>query len=256
MKDKAIVLTAFGTSTSARNTYTYFEKSLQKRYPDHDIFWSFSSKLLRKKMKKKDITWHSPEQILKNLKKNGYKGAVVQSLHIVPGIEFEKTMHAVQGSPVPATVGKPLLSSEIDCHRALKALSAHIPDPAEWITLLVGHGTHHSGAGAMYMLFDQCIAKRYPENVFLCMVEGIPSWDATRKKLKKSKGCKIKFIPLMFVAGEHMKHDVLGKHKDSWMMQLEGYQIDSSSEGVGFNDKILDIYFDHLDEALSKDTTL
>ena len=53
----------------------------------------------------------------------------------------------------------------------------------------------------------------------------------------------------MFVAGEHVMSDVLGDHEDSWKSKLEGYQLDTEEKGLGFNKKILEIYFDHLVEA-------
>jgi sirohydrochlorin cobaltochelatase len=56
----------------------------------------------------------------------------------------------------------------------------------------------------------------------------------------------------MFVAGEHIMNDVLSNYKDSWKTQLEGFEIDGSEKGLGFNEKILEIYFDHLKDAMEK----
>jgi sirohydrochlorin cobaltochelatase len=252
MKDGAIVLVAFGTLTEARDTYAFFEERLRKRFPDKDILWAFSSKNLRKQVAKEGISWKSPERVLKTLKKEGYKSAVLQSLHIVPGIEFEKVTNAAKMSRLNVSVGMPLLSSEIDCYRTLDALSGSISDPDECITVIVGHGSVHSGAGAVYMQFEEFVTSRYPKNVYVSMVEGLPSWESTRKKVKKTALRKIKFIPLMFVAGEHIMNDVLSNYKDSWKTQLEGFKIDGSEKGLGFNEKILEIYFDHLKDAMEK----
>ena len=252
MKDRAIVPVAFGTLTKARDTYEFFEERLRKQFPGENILWAFSSKKLRTQIEKEGISWKSPENVLKTLKREGYKSVVLQSLHIVPGIEFEKVANAAKASRLNVSVGVPLLSSEIDCYRTLDALSGSIPDPADCLTVIVGHGTVHSGAGAVYMQFEEFVTSRYPKNVYVSMVDGVPSRESTLEKIKKAGLHKIKFIPLMFVAGEHIMNDVLGNYNDSWKAHLGGYEIDGSEKGLGFNEEILEIYFDHLKDAMEK----
>lgn len=252
MKDRAIIVSAFGTSTAAKDTYSFFEDKLRGRYPQDEIFWAFSSRKLRNKMTSFDPSWNGLAEVLKEVAGKGYSSAVIQSLHIVPGVEFEKILHAAEGSKLNLSIGMPLLSSDIDCCRALDAVSDRIADTQRCITLLVGHGTSQSAAGACYLQFNEYLQKRYPDNVFLAMVEGQPTWSAVVKALKKSRIRKIKFIPFMFVAGEHILYDVLGAHEESWAFQLKGYEIDHTEKGLGFNEKIIAIYFDHLKDALLK----
>lgn len=252
MKDRAIVLSAFGTLTAAQETYTFFEEKLSKRFFEEEIFWAYSSKTIIEKMQKENVCLKSTQQVLKTLKQQGFNSAVFQSLHIVPGIEFEELKATAGKARLNNSVGLPLLSSEIDCYRTIDALSGSIPDPGECITVLAGHGTPHSKAGSMYLLFEDCVRKQYPENVYVSMVDGQPSWESALKKIKKSAVKKIKFIPLMFVAGEHIMSDVLGDHSSSWKNRLEGYEIDGAGKGLGFNSKIIDIYSDHLQGAIAK----
>lgn len=58
----------------------------------------------------------------------------------------------------------------------------------------------------------------------------------------------------MLVSGEHILHDVLGDHEESWAAQLKGYELDVTEKGLGFNDKIIEIYGDHLMEAIQKNS--
>lgn len=102
------------------------------------------------------------------------------------------------------------------------------------------------------MQFEECLKSKHHKNVFVCMVEGMPSWETALENIKNSPIKKIKFIPLMFVAGEHMMNDVLGECYGSWKTRLEGYEIDGSEKGLGYNEKILEIYFDHLVKAMEK----
>ncbi len=106
MNDTAIILTAFGTSTEARATYDFFEAQARERFPQHDIHWAYTSRTLRAKMALKGILWRSPEELLRELPERGYRRAVIQSLHIVPGKEFDKIAAAAAQAPLPAAVGK------------------------------------------------------------------------------------------------------------------------------------------------------
>ena len=252
MKDRAIILVAFGTSTAAKDTYAFFEEKLRERFPGEDIFWAFSSRTLRKSMAKEGIPWKGLKQVLKTIQVQGRRQVVLQPLYIVPGIEFEKVNSAAELLHLNISVGMPLLSTEIDCYRTIDALSSRIPDMDECITVLAGHGTIHSGAGAMYMQFEECLKARYPRNVHVSVVEGVPSWESVRDEIEKSTLRKVKFIPLMFVAGEHIMQDVMGNHNESWKSQLEGFEIDGGETGLGFNEKIQEIYFDHLGEAMER----
>jgi len=252
MSKQALVLTAFGTSTKARDTYEYCEKRLRERFPGQDIFWAFSSSMLRAKMSAENLHWNSPGQVLKQLGQQGYTRAAVQSLHVVPGIEFDK----VQSVDIPAglavAVGRPLLDCEADCRRVLDALAVRIPGPSDAFTVLAGHGTPHSGANDMYRLFERCLEERCGTQVCLAMVEGMPSWEQALAKIRRSGLQAVSIVPLMFVAGEHIMNDVLGDRDGSWKSSLSGFRVDGSAGGLGLNDNILTIYADHIEAALQQ----
>jgi len=250
MNDTAIILSAFGTSTEARATYNFFEAGVRERFPRHDILWAYTSRTLRAKMARKGVLWRSPEELLHDLPERGYRHAVIQSLHIVPGIEFDKIAAAAAAAPLPAAVGKPLLSCSADCTRVLDALAAHIADPSSTITVLAGHGTPHHEATALYNEFSRQLRLRYPENVHLCMVEGEPSWEGTLACMKKTALRRVRIVPFMFVAGDHILHDVLGD-SDSWLSQLDGYAVDARRSGLGHNSAIADIFFQHMRAAFT-----
>ena len=250
MNDTAIILTAFGTSTEARATYDVFEAGVLQQFPQYDIHWAYTSRTLRAKMALKGIVWRSPAELLRDLPERGYRSAVIQSLHIVPGKEFEKIAVAAAQAPLPAAVGRPLLSCSADCSLVLDGLAAHIPDPASTITVLAGHGTPHHEATAIYNEFSRQLHVRYSENVYLCMVEGEPSWEETLKRIQKSPLRRVRIVPFMFVAGDHILHDVLGAG-NSWLAQLEGYEVDALRSGLGHNPAVVDVFFQHMQAALT-----
>ena len=251
MNDTAIILAAFGTSTEARDTYAFFDARVREQFPGYDILWAYTSRTLRGKMAREGLVWQSPEELLLELPEKGYKQAVVQSLHIVPGREFEKIAAAAQQAPLPVSVGRPLLAGKKDCDDVLASRAGDIADPAGCITVVVGHGTKHAGAHNMYLLFQGCLKKRYPGNVFLSMVEGDPSWPETLQAIRKSAIRNIKFLPLMFVAGDHIINDVLGA-ANSWAAQLAGFTLAAQTKGLGHHAQVVKIYFQHLQDALNR----
>lgn len=250
MHDTAIVFTAFGTSTEARDTYAFFEAQARQRFPHHDVFWAYTSHTLRGKMARQGLVWQSPAELLRELPGKGYAKAVLQSLHIVPGLEYEKTVAAARQAPLPVSVGGPLLSCRSDSNAVAEALDDEIADPARCITVVVGHGSAHEAAQEAYREFHRCLAARHPRNVFLAMVEGEPAWDAALRSIRRCDLKKIKFLPLMFVAGDHIANDVLGP-ADSWAAQLSGFILEPAVRGLGFNERAVRLYFEHLQDALN-----
>ncbi len=249
MSHQQIVFAAFGTSTAAVKTYNHFESLARERYPDEKIAWAFTSSMLRKKQKQEGVHWESPAEVLARLSCEGCRRAVVQSLHVVPGAEFDKAAAAAQQAPLTASVGRPLLDSLHDCERAVSCLDDLIADPREQITVFAAHGTDHEDGGRMYREFERHLSKRYPEHVYVSMVEGEPSWDDTIEKIHASPLKSVRFIPLMFVAGDHIINDVMGERDDSWKRSLPGYEISALHKGLGYHPGIADIYFDHLRSA-------
>ena len=247
-----VIAVAFGTSTEARDTYAFFEKCFRTRYPDTEFAWAFTSRTLREKTHNATLKMRSLEEVLQSFEQRGYKRAMVQSLHIIPGIEFQKITETTRRSALKTAIGMPLLTSVEDMGRTVSALADRIPPPGEWATVLVGHGTHHP-SGKAYHTIKRILQERYKENVLISVVEGEPAWQAARESIQKSRVKKVKFIPLMFVAGDHMLNDVMGEDsedgKESWKMQLPGVEIDGTEKGLGFNPNIIDIYLQHLEEA-------
>jgi sirohydrochlorin cobaltochelatase len=206
-------------------------------------------------MRKQNSQWRSLEEVLTFLEDEGYKKAVLQSLHIIPGVEFQKVVEASKKSKLETAVGLPLFFAEQDFLSTIDALSDTIPDDTEWATVLVGHGTYHP-AGSAYLTLERYIKKRYPKNVYISVVDGEPSWQETLDSIRMSDVRKVKFVPLMFVAGEHVLKDILGRNQEtaenSWKMQLAGYEVDACEKGLGYNAKIQMIYFQHLQQAMQK----
>jgi sirohydrochlorin cobaltochelatase len=254
----AIVLVAFGTSTKAFNTYHHFEEKVKARFPDYDIRWAFTSVKIRHKLaQEKGQRLNDLPTTLRKLKAAGFTRVAVQSLHVVPGEEWGKKV--VEGSrTIPGlkvALGKPLLSSPQDQERVIQALAQTFPkDLKHTAVVLVAHGSPSPEGTATYFAFSRRLRAHYPQqNVFFGTVEGKPTREEALEAVKKSGADTVILRPFLFVAGEHVANDILGDNPKSWKSELlkqKAYRIEGITQGLGYQDGVVNIYLDHLALAL------
>ncbi|MCK9375387.1 MAG: sirohydrochlorin cobaltochelatase [Syntrophobacterales bacterium] len=252
----AIVLAAFGTTTEAFDTYNYFEEKVKARFPGYEIRWAFTSHKVRNKVaKEKGKQLNDLGTTLRELKAAGYARVVIQSLHIVPGEEWDKKVVQVSREipGLKVALGKPLLSSPKDQERTLQVIAQTFPkDAKDTVVVLMAHGSPVPEGEKAYFAFDRLLRAHYP-NVFLGTVEEKPSKEEAFEAVKKANPNTVVLMPFMFVAGEHVAKDMLGDDPESWKSELlkqKPYRIEGVKKGLGYQDRIIDIYLDHLAQAL------
>ena len=126
----AIVLAAFGTTTAAFDTYNHFEQKVKERFPGYEIRWAFTSHKVRHKLaQEKGQQLNDLPTTLRDLKAAGFNRVAVQSLHLVPGEEWDKKVVQVSRDipGLKVALGKPLLSSEEDQERTLRIVAQTFP---------------------------------------------------------------------------------------------------------------------------------
>jgi len=254
----AIVLAAFGTTTEAFDTYKNFEGKVKERFPGYEIRWAFTSHKVRHKLaQEKGQQLNDLPTTLKALKAAGFNRVAVQSLHLVPGEEWDKKV-VQESRKIPGlqvALGKPLLSSKPDQERVLQALAQTFPqDLKATAVVLAAHGSPSPEGTAAYLAFNRLLRSRYPhQNVFLGTVEGKPTKEEAFEAVKQANPAAVVLIPFLFVAGEHAANDILGDNPDSWKSELlkqKAYRIEGITKGLGYQDGIIAIYLDHLAQAL------
>ena len=252
----AIVLAAFGTTTAAFDTYDHFEQKVKERFPGYEIRWAFTSRKVRQKLaqeKGKDLK--DLATTLRELKAAGFNRVAIQSLHIVPGEEWDKKIVQVSREipGLKVALGKPLLHSPQDQERVLQSLAQTFPqDLKDTAVVLMAHGSPVPDGEKAYLSFDRLLRSRY-RNVFLGAVEHKPSKEEAFEAVKKANPASVVLMPFMFVAGEHAAKDMLGDDPESWKSELlkqKAYRIEGITTGLGYQDGIITIYLDHLAQAL------
>jgi sirohydrochlorin cobaltochelatase len=245
----AIVLVAFGSSVaSTQRTFEYIETRTRHRYPGHELHWAFTSSFIVTKLRRQGRQVFALEDVVEQLKRRGIQSAVFQSLHIVPGQEFEE-IGAVNTDGLEVAIGAPLLASPQDIEATIEALTEEMSSQGP--TVLVAHGNDRFPQfNEKLVAFDRRLQTRFP-TALTCTVEGLPGMDGLERAQRQAQETgRIHFVPLMLVAGDHMYNDVLGDEQGSWK-QIVAAPTTTHARPLGENDAVLDIFFQHLDVALA-----
>jgi len=237
LKEKpAIIITAFGTSSRAKAPLEIFENALVKQFPEHDIFWAYSSEIIRRKMGLPSL-----QETLARVEAAGFRRAVVQPLHIFPGTEYQQMAETCEYFP-----GLRVFLSETLLHRwdfikeTLSVVEQEFLSPEEGFNLLALHGTPLAidPANIVYLGLERMVADRY-SNVLAVSIEGIPDHDAVlagiRRRNLRDLYKKVKIIPMMYLAGRHAEGDLMGE-EGSWCSALKGMGFTVECPMVTYND--------------------
>ena len=247
-----IVLTAFGTTTRAAETYSFIDKVCRDHFPDHEILWAYTSRKVRDLVKKKKgIELKSPKKVLTELEKKGHRNAVIQSLHLLCGKEFHILVEEAKQCRIRTAIGLPLLSSPGDYSSVITELgNTFFPLSKREAIVMVGHGTDHP-IWSSYIALHHMLRERFGPNIYMGVIEGNPSREEIVGSINKSGIKRVRLIPFMLVAGMHVKEDLAGD-KDSWKTAFEERQISVSIEtnGLGFQRGIIEIFCRHIQDAI------
>ena len=254
-----ILLVSFGTSYSdAQQALDNIEEEVRKTFPGTEVRWAFTSNIIRKKLKKQGQAIDSPAEALAHYTADGYTCIAVQSLHVIPGEEYEnlqKTVVAFNQMPKNAEavlIGKPLLYQHAGINSVVDVISKILPQDLKKgeAVLMMGHGTHHP-SNIYYPGVQYYLSQKNP-SYFLATVEGYPGLTEVLPQLKEQKIKTIWLMPFMSVAGDHVQNDMAGDEPESWKSQLEarGYEVNVMMKGLAEYDEIVAIWINHLKEIM------
>lgn len=244
-----IILTAFGSTSRAIDTYKQIEKKVSSQFPNHPIYTSFSS---RRISTLSDKSVRRPLDILSQLQGDGAEKAIIQSLHLLPGQDFHNLVVEMKSSPIPVVIGKPLLHDEDDFKKTVSALSKNVPRDPSTAILLLGHGTSHP-SWTFYLALEQHLQKKWgQQRTFLGVVEKSPDSDHIPQEIINKGFTKVLVIPFFLILGMHFTRDIVGTSPDSWRAKLNKVGLDTEiiENGLGSNEGIQQIFCNHIKTAL------
>jgi len=125
------------------------------------------------------------------------------------------------------------------------------PFSREEAVVLVGHGTDHP-AWTAYFALKSILRQSCRSKIFVAMIEGKPSRSQVFCAISRCGIKKVRLIPFTLVAGVHFQEDIAGDG-DSWKAAFEsiGVTVEVETQGIGYRETIIDIFVDHIQDALS-----
>ncbi len=254
---EALLLVSFGsTYERPQASFRNIEKNIRRAFPDREIVWAYTSSIVRKRMLERGVQLATPLEAIEQLYDAGFRSVAVQSLHIIPGLEYEKIVQMAQdcASKYPdlqIRLGAPLLDSDEDMRQVAQCLynrfSSVLADGQG--LLFMGHGSAHQ-ANDRYQRIDALMKELHPE-LHVAAVEGTPSLEELMPQLKQTAPKGLTLMPLMSVAGDHASNDMAGDDDDSWksILSAAGFEVSIDMTALGDMDDVCSVWAEHLRDA-------
>ncbi len=281
-KEPAIVIVAFGTTTKAKATFDFFNeqmmKDLSQKYRHLHIEWAFTSEIIRgitnKRFREKGVKerYKSLLQVLADLEDEGYRKVAIQPLHIFPGQEYHemiKIIEAFRTLGLRIEYGGTLLHRWEYLEELMPEIEKGFLKVDKGCNILIAHGTPQTfpTSNITYIGLDRNLKNKY-KNVFIGSVDGVLTRNEALNKARACKEKRIRMVPFMYVAGDHIMNDIMGTEPDdegvlSWTMELqkEGFRVDAATfeykgekyfKGLGFYKSINHHFIHQLEESLKR----
>lgn len=249
---QALVLVFFGTTKDeGLQVYDHIEAFMGQRHPAMQVCRAFTSQMVIRRLHDRGIAVPNLAETLNLLKQQGIKKVAVVPFLIVPGQEYGKIRSVLAAEQELEWVcAAPLLHSDDDIQAVIEALDQEIPPGIP--TVIACHGNEqHDQFNHEIRVFAQRIEASYPQ-VMVATIEGDAPGQAPLLKAHQMalQTQAVHFIPLMLVAGDHVMNDIMGDEPDSWKAQVAA-ETTTCSKPAGMNDRILELYCQHLDAAYS-----
>ncbi len=255
MSKTAILVVSFGTTyaDTRKKTIEATENAIANKFPDADVFRAFTSNIVLKRIKENEgIAIDTPQQAIEKIRSLGYQDVFVQSLHIIPGHEYDlivKSMSPYASDFENFVIGKPLLTSFVD-YRDVKNFLVGMNELADdEAVLFMGHGTATDIAFTAYGCLDHMLMGT---RNYLGTVESWPDLKMEMARMKADGIKKVNLFPFMLVAGNHANRDMASDDPNSWnsLLQKAGFETTTNLVGLGESEFIQNQFAKHLRAAI------
>lgn len=259
MERRGIIVISSGTSDekAVKMSIDVVEDRIQSYFCDWEIRRAFTSEaIINKLIDKSNIKIDTGEEAILKMIKEGFTHIIVQPLHIIPGVEYEKTVELVKkykSKLKDIKLGRPVLYYDRDIEEAVEALNNQIPSIREdEAVVLVAHGTKHS-SNIYYKKLQEEIFRQEIKAYLVTLGEYSSIYDII-EKLKGDSIKKVVLMPYMLVCGEHGKKDICGDKENSCrsLLEKEGFTVSLYLHGIGENDRYQEIYLKHIKDVMEE----
>ena len=263
-----ILVTSFGTSMpEARKAIDNLADSAAKAFPDAEVRLAFTSNIIRRKIaREQNLEIPTPAEALARMQDEGFTHVYVMPTHIIPGEEYDDIRSVVEAFASiegkygfkRIALGSPYLHGVSDCDLMARILAARFERTLKergTAIVLMGHGTPHHMANALYCQLQLALDRIANGRFFVGTVEAAPMIEDVVRALKKRPSVKkLVLSPLMIVAGDHANNDLAGADDDeSWLNLLKkaGYRnIDTHLVGLGEDPQMAKVFVERIREMM------
>ena len=258
-RKKGILVVSFGTSyeETRKKTIDRIEEDVRESYRDYQVYRAWTSGMIRRKLQKRDgIFIHDVKGAMEQMKQDGIKEVIIQPTHMINGIENQLMTEDVlsyKDEFEKIEIGAPLLTSQEDSDRVVKAMADIYSPTGEDALVLMGHGSEHY-SNSIYAALDYQFKDEGHSNIFIGTVEAYPAIESLIRQVEKRGVKRVILAPFMVVAGDHATNDLAGDEEDSWKKRFEaaGYEVRCVLRGLGEYEEIRDIYMDHIEACVER----
>lgn len=223
-KDTAILLSAFGT-VLARERYEGLREDVQKRFPDHAVFLSFSSRTVLNRLEEQGLHYRTLAESLACLDREGYRRIVVSSINLFPTDEHEVLLKTVDGflafSPSSIRSTLPIFSRTKSVNAILSSLDREIRATLEAdLYLYVAHGSPYlNQSGVSAYLYARDLLQSLSSRNTMCTIEGVFPCSLMEGGLQErlqsitsisasGRRPTVAIVPLLLASGVHFDEDI------------------------------------------------
>lgn len=275
-----LMLVTFGSSyEQPHQTFKSIDLAAKSFFSVDSITWAYTSQFIIRKLREgrgqgvlagKEIAISTPKATLEQMISQGDSSFAVQSLHVIPGDEYDELLEAVdevkaEHQGVDIKVGKPLLYSDEDITAVASILAAQFADAIQkGPVCFMGHGTPHA-ADDRYLKMQTALQEIHP-HFYVATVEGT-SFESGQSTIEhiiaaidtiSPRPSSVTITPLMSIAGDHANNDMNGvsgngnPDKMSWREYFEaaGYTVNDVMKGLGDYEGINAIWMQHLEYVM------
>ena len=252
-----LVLATFGSTQDERDTlFEAVSAKVRQRYPEVRIERAWTSKHYSK-------TRANPESapnlaiVLGRLGAEGHTVVAVQSLHVIPGYEYDTVKEITERfASMPKLMertacGAPLIGSSHDADALAEILVAANPVKAGEAVILVGHGAHNGSGSLAYPALENALKRRSPY-YFVDNLEGEGGLEPILASLRKSGIKRVYLMPLLTTLGDHARNDIFGQEADSQQSRIAaaGFTVVPVPKSLADLPDVAGMYADHAVETL------
>ena len=218
-----ILLAAYGSSSLlGERALSLFAQDVRRAFPGIPVRWAYTSDRMRTRLAAEGKKTDYVKKALCRMAFERYEHVAVQSLHLIPGVEYEALIEEARratadGGPKDISVGCPLLHKYDDALLAAQALLAHLPEKrtSDEPVVCMGHGTWHTGS-AGYQALAERLAEADPR-IFIGTLEGdsietilsaIAVGAPAPPQFSREDAKNVWLLPLLSTIGKHAEQDM------------------------------------------------